>query len=312
MKTRLTWLGRRPAGRVGLEATPAGVALAHMLPPGAAGAGCARRLRSCDYISAGDDQARAALLGERVDALGLAAAACNIVLPPQSYQLLLVEAPAVPGAELRDALRWRVKDLIDWPLDDVVVDVLPLPQRSSRDGGNTVYAVAALRRDIAANIDLAEGAGLRVGSVDIGEMALRNLAQVCADDSRGIALVKLNQGCGNLALVRDGSLYLSRRFDLDYNAGLLDDIPAESLVLELQRSLDYYERQMGQVPPATVLLAGENLAADKITDTMRAGLSAQVRILELERYLDCENPVDDTVLQACTVAIGGALRREAA
>ena len=38
------------------------------------------------------------------------------------YNLLSVEPPEVPPAELSAALRWRVKDLIDFSIDDAVID----------------------------------------------------------------------------------------------------------------------------------------------------------------------------------------------
>jgi MSHA biogenesis protein MshI len=50
-------------------------------------------------------------------------APCIGVMTPNSYQLLLVEAPPVPDAELRSAVRWKVQDLIDFHIDDAIVDV---------------------------------------------------------------------------------------------------------------------------------------------------------------------------------------------
>ena len=40
---------------------------------------------------------------------------CATFLSPGEYQMLVVEAPDVPQAELKDAMRWRVKDMIDYP-----------------------------------------------------------------------------------------------------------------------------------------------------------------------------------------------------
>ena len=38
---------------------------------------------------------------------------CNVVLSPADYQLMLVEAPDVPDEEMREAVKWRIKDLIN-------------------------------------------------------------------------------------------------------------------------------------------------------------------------------------------------------
>ncbi|MEK6243607.1 MAG: agglutinin biogenesis protein MshI, partial [Pseudomonadota bacterium] len=52
---------------------------------------------------------------------------CATLLRPGEYQLLLVEAPTVPPAELKSAMRWRVKDMIDYHVDDATLDVLDIP-----------------------------------------------------------------------------------------------------------------------------------------------------------------------------------------
>jgi len=53
---------------------------------------------------------------------------CAALLKPGEYQLLLVEAPNVPKDELKSAIRWRIKDMIDYHIDDATVDVLDIPE----------------------------------------------------------------------------------------------------------------------------------------------------------------------------------------
>ena len=64
------------------------------------------------------------------------------LMPMGAYNLILVEAPDVPQAEIRAAVRWRVKDLIDFSIDDAVIDVFEVPPLK---GGraNMLYAVVA-------------------------------------------------------------------------------------------------------------------------------------------------------------------------
>src|SRR5690242_7196411 len=39
---------------------------------------------------------------------------CATLLRPGEYQMLVVEAPTVPHAELKSAIRWRIKDLLEY------------------------------------------------------------------------------------------------------------------------------------------------------------------------------------------------------
>lgn len=291
-------------GLVGVEIGAEGLAFAHTSVEGGA-----TTFSLCEFLLNQDGQVPEEQFRQRIEDLGLTGCACNVVLPPQEYSLLLVEAPNVPPEEMREAVRWRIKDLISTPLDQTLIDIFHLPKDSSRTGTPMLYVVATASETVMETIRLIEDANLTLQYIDVTELALRNLAESVADDQRGLALVKLQQGRGSLSLLRQGSLYLSRQFELPYNGGLLDDLPEDQLILELQRSLDYYERQMGQAPPPAIYLCGENITADKITDTIRNSLPASVDVLDMSSSLSFKADIDDSLLQLCATAIGGALRR---
>src|SRR5687768_6611414 len=56
--------------------------------------------------------------------LGVERYQCLSVLPSTDYQLLLVDAPNVPAPELKAAVRWKLKDMLDYHVDDATIDVL--------------------------------------------------------------------------------------------------------------------------------------------------------------------------------------------
>ena len=105
-------------------------------------------------------------------------------------------------------------------------------------------------------------------------------------------------------------MYLSRQFALAYNAGLLDDLPAEALVLELQRSLDYFERQLRQSPPSHVFICGENVTEDKLTADIKNSLPISIRLLSLNEGLQVDDAVAEHNLSLCLSAVGAALRQD--
>jgi MSHA biogenesis protein MshI len=61
---------------------------------------------------------------------GLPRLPISTVLRAQDYQLALVETPEVPPAELRAAMRWRLKDTIDFRVEEAVIDVFECPTRT--------------------------------------------------------------------------------------------------------------------------------------------------------------------------------------
>ena len=83
--------------------------------------------------------------GAALRALELPRMPVSGVLRAEDYQLSLIEAPDVPPAELRAAMRWRLRDSIDFRVEDAVIDVFDVPAQSRGGQGRMMYAVAARR-----------------------------------------------------------------------------------------------------------------------------------------------------------------------
>lgn len=264
-----------------------------------------------DETATQDDQTQA--LKDWVLANELKNTACNITLGQGDYQLLLTEAPEVPEAEMRDAVRWKVKDLSAFPLENSALDIFFLPGDGAKSGKKMVYVVLTEISKVKQLISMVQQAGLRLGAIEISELSLRNLSLLKPEgqaEGRGIGLVQLNQGKAIIYLYRSGNLYLSRQFNLDYSGGLLEEIPVDSFLLEVQRSLDYYERQMGQSPPSVVYVCGENISEDKINQNIRRGLSVPADYLNLESLFEMDEDVEPELVQECVAALGTAIREQ--
>ena len=52
---------------------------------------------------------------------GLTQCRCNLLLNPSEYQVLQIELPAVPQEELKEAVRWQIKDLVHLPIETATV-----------------------------------------------------------------------------------------------------------------------------------------------------------------------------------------------
>lgn len=298
---------KQQRGRLGVEVSSDGIAIAYVEANDIGRPFLSR----CEFISADAINSIPETLRDHIATLGLSKVPCNWVMVNPDYNLLLVESPKVSENELRDAMRWRIKDLISFPVENAIVDVFPLPKDGTR-GVPMSYVVVTERSRIQNIVSTASSAKICLSTIDIGELALRNIADVLDSDVRGACVVRLGQGRGNLALIKQAQVYLSRQFELAYNAGLLDDLPEEKLVLEVQRSVDYYERQLGQVPPGQLLFCGENISEDKLTDSIRQSLPGKSNCLNLTSLLDGAEAWEESLLQLCVGAIGGALRQRMA
>ena len=89
-------------------------------------------------------------MGKWLKREGLTIESVNLSLPGDDYHMLSMDTPSVPAAERADAMRWRVKDMIDFPVDDACVDCLALPSPDGEGEGTHAWAVVA-RRERGAN-----------------------------------------------------------------------------------------------------------------------------------------------------------------
>ena len=151
--------------------------------------------------------------------------------------------------------------------------------------------------------------GFLLGRSSLRGAQLRNLSLLLPENAQdGQAIVQLSPGTGNLNIIKNQQLYLSRRFDIEWEGGVMDPLPANSLTLELQRSLDYYERQMSQTPPSTIYLCGEGVSHDKLQGTTQANLPGELKILPLGELVELPEGSEELTLTNCIGAIGGGLR----
>ena len=204
-------------------------------------------------------------LAKSAKALDLAGQQCAAVLSPGDYQVLVLDAPSVPQEELRAAIRWRIKDMIDYHVDDATVDVLDIPVDKAAGGARTrsMFAVAARNEIIQSCIQKFQGAGVPLSVIDIPETAQRNLSSLYEDERRGAAMLYVGEESGLLTVSYSGELYLSRRLDIPLSALTRDDDPPRReevlhrILLEVQRTLDHLERQFPWVIVSKLLLAPE-------------------------------------------------------
>lgn len=195
--------------------------------------------------------------------LGFSRFQCSTLLEPGQYQVLQVEAPNVPQIELRTAIRWRVKDLLDYHVDDATIDVLDVPADPAGGGrAHYMYAIAAQNALILECIGRFEAAKIPLKVIEVEETAQRNVATLYESGNRGIALLHVGERNGLLTINFRGELYLARRIDVGMKQLLAahgearEDIHGR-VALEVQRTFDHFDRQFPFVAVEKLLLGPE-------------------------------------------------------
>jgi len=216
---------------------------------------------------------------------------CATLLRPAEYQFLMVDAPNVPREELKAAIRWRVKDLLDYHIDDATLDVLDIPVDKDLPGkSHYMYAVVAKNEIVRGQVAQFEQADIALQVIDVVETAQRNIAQLYETANRGIGMLTFDGSGGVFTLSFEGELYLARRLDIAWSQLVsASEIQRqgyfERIAVELQRSLDHFERQYQNITLSELLL-GPMPEDIGLLEFLRSQLYLPLRQIDLSDALE--------------------------
>lgn len=292
--------------RVGLVVQPDQLMLAHVaVRDGAPYLLHGRRVALESAKDAGSE------LHKLVKELDLEGEQVSVVLNPRDYNLHLVEAPSVEEHELRAAVRWKIKDLLDMKVEEAAIDVFPVPEDAYR-GRKMVYVVAAQNARIRSMVEMVAAAGLELAVIDIPELAMNNIVNCMIDDSNGVAFMDLRRTGSTMNISVDGVLYLTRRINTQLEPEVMQSSEwatlKDRLVLEIQRSLDYYESQMGRPPINRIVIAQRQVDSQELTAELNELLAAQVTSLNLADHMQGDEDLTSEFQQTALAALGATLR----
>lgn len=253
-----------------------------------------------------------------LDKLGaLHAPACGVV-DGDDYQLVQVEAPEVLPSEMRAAIRWKLKDAINFNVDEASVDIFDIPEPARRTQAKMLFAVAARESAVQRISGALKPAAKGFDAIDIPELCLRNISACLPQDQKGVAMLALHKGFAQLVITRRGIIHVTRRIDTTrgFNphkgAAGSNDIDASTRALELQRSLDYYESYYDQTPIGDLVLAPANDQARTLAAALKEETSLRISVLDVREHFNVYKSGELATDWASLMALGAALRQDVA
>jgi len=258
-----------------------------------------------------------------VDKYNLKQLSTNFVLAADESNIVLTEAPEVDDTELQQAMRWKLKDSTEINIKDSVIDCFSIPGQKERGRQAMAYVVTASTDLLKSYAQVVEKNQLNLKSIDITALALRNIAHLLPEDKYGVAFLQLDPNSGLLSISREGNLFLARDLDVGYqqivSMDATIDVPIDgsaemqtsldNIVLEVQRSLDYYERYFAQAPIQTLVIAPLPTEIPGMVEYISNQLGINVYELDLNDILTLKDRKLERGLQSKYLpAIGAALR----
>jgi MSHA biogenesis protein MshI len=239
---------------------------------------------------------------------------CTAMLSHGQYQLIQTDAAAGAPDEAREVVRWKLKDQVEFPVDTAAIDLLPIPS----DGrAPQVFAALSPESTIAPLVRAFQAAKVALAAIDLPEISQRNLAALFEEEGRGQATLIFDDDEGLLTFTLKGELLVARHVELTARQLMTADDERratlfERIALDVQRSLDNFDRLYSSVPLAHLLVAPIP-GVDGFLAYLRANLTIPVVPLDVSNVVDlgAVPALLDPLRQfQCLRAIGAALRDE--
>lgn len=209
--------------------------------------------------------------------------------------------------------------MLDFHVDDAMFDVVDIPPNQNAPVRNrAMYAIAARTASIEQCQTMFRHAKIPLSVIDIPEMAQRNIAALIEPQGRGVAMLSFDATGGLLTFTASGELYLSRRIDVSLTQLMQEDPQQQRachdrITLELQRSLDHFDRQFHYVTLAKLVLAPTGIDNADLRAYLAENLQLPVEMLNLESVFDFTHAPElqqPAAQQRYFLALGAALRHE--
>ncbi|MBA3661726.1 MAG: hypothetical protein H0W64_08370 [Gammaproteobacteria bacterium] len=200
----------------------------------------------------------------------------------EDYQLFLIESLPVPKDEFQEALQWRIRSLITFPLEEATLDYFTLPSKKNAPENPMIAAIISKSSQLLKGIELIKKSNIRLDKIDIPELAMRNLTAFFENDEKSSAFIYFSDGTLILNITRQKTLYFTRRITWSN-----PDTPTvqdyEQIGLDILRYFDYFQSQWRFPSPNRVFLASSKIIAADAARTLSEYLALSVELFPFEK-----------------------------
>lgn len=138
-------------------------------------------------------------------------------MPHEQLKVFTVEYTTAPGQPDAEAIANEMRERLQAKTRRMVVDFVPVRQSNADERQKEAVVVAAAYEDVAAFLNLLEGAGLNARALDISGMALRRIVawtgKASGEDMQNALLVNIGAASGQLTVVWGRRLMVDRSIE---------------------------------------------------------------------------------------------------
>lgn len=236
-----------------------------------------------------------------------------LLLPRDDYRVSVLPEPAVPVAELAQSVRWQLAPVLDFPIEDAVVEYISIPTQSWQpDKPQELYAIAAKTKEMEQYASKFREARLKLQAIDIRETAQRNIAALAEQTEEVIGMVSFGERHVQITFTWHGELYMDRLI-AEPVAGMNENLDRRAaiyarILIQVQRSVDALHDSLPFLQLGRILVVG---APPDFCEELTTSISEPVQNLTLDTLFDLSKTpalLDPAVAVRYFGVLGAALR----
>lgn len=234
-------------------------------------------------------------LQEFVERYELVGYQCDWVLYPGQYQLITTDNIEVPENEVAQAIKWRIKGLIEYPIDDVTIDACVIPPHGMSGQRKKVFVVAAQTSWLLKVLQCFERSYLKVNKIVNADIAIRNLILTYDTGEAPYVCLYLDASVCKIIIYFAGDFYLIRQLVLDYANMESSHQIYQNIILELQRSFDYCVSQLKLKSPIKLLVTPKVKFYKALMSQLKDEMSVPIEPIDLNDFAESKLTLDNQV-----------------
>jgi len=161
----------------------------------------------------GDIHTISEILKGLLEEIGLKTKMVNLAVSASGIHTKRISIPSLPEAELKEAVRWEIKDSLPYPVETAQIDFHILNEYVEDNVKKLDLIVVACPKElIDRTLSIAEGAGLKPTHLDVGPFSLWNslLAWGQIKKEETVALIDMGAEKTGIYLFKDQTLQFTR------------------------------------------------------------------------------------------------------
>ncbi|MGQ9570604.1 MAG: type IV pilus assembly protein PilM [Thermodesulfovibrionales bacterium] len=221
--------------------------------------------------------------------IGLRPGKVNLTVTGSGVFIRRITLPSMPRAELKEAVRWEIKNYLPFPIESAEVDFHILDEFLENNVRKlNILAVACPKSIIERTLSIAEGAGLKPVHLDIGPFAIWNTLLAFGEFTKKevIALIDLGNEKTGIHIFREGVLQFTRDVTPageDITGALMEGIISEEEKWEIYEKAEKIKYEMSILSKTSHLMSFVRPVLEKLVAEITRSLDYYRNLFNIEK-----------------------------